>query len=99
MKFEFDGCGSKLRVELFDVSSHSKLIERSRNIVERFEKKYSRFIAGNYLDTLNKTKQAPHTPELVSLLTLAKKVSLLTEGHFDITVLPFLENRGYGIHN
>lgn len=97
MKFAFDGCGSRLRVELFDKNHIPDVEQKCRQAVENFEKKYSRFIHGNFLHTLNTVKQAPASRELVSLISLAKKVSEISEWHFDITVLPFLENRGYGI--
>lgn len=97
MKFAFDGCGSRLRVELFDVKDIPDLEQKCRERVERFENQYSRFIHGNFLHSLNTLKQAPANRELVSLLHLAKKVSQISQGYFDITVLPFLENRGYGI--
>lgn len=97
MKFAFDGCGSRLKVEIFDREYIPEIEQKCKRAVENFEQKYSRFIHNNFLHSLNTLKLAPVSRELVSLIRLAKKVSTLTQGHFDITVLPFLENRGYGI--
>lgn len=79
MKFAFDGCGSRLRVELFDKNHIPDVEQKCRQAVENFEKKYSRFIHGNFLHTLNTVKQAPASRELVSLISLAKKVSEISE--------------------
>lgn len=100
MKFGFDACGSYLKIEIFDTNvAASELEERCKKIVQRFEETYTRFSPTSFLSQLNTTKQAPSNPELVSLLRLASKVSQLTEWYFDITILPFLENRGYGVHS
>lgn len=79
MKFGFSACGSHLRVELFDVHENNSIEEHSREIVEKFENTYSRFIPGNFLDILNTNKKAPLNEELLALIKLAQKVSKISE--------------------
>ena len=66
-------------------------------MLDDFEQNYSRFIVGNRLSEINKNKSAKLEKEIVSLLNLCIKTSDLTEGYFDMTILPLLENAGYGI--
>ena len=96
MKYTQDAFGSRLEIILSHDSNDSGISE-SFSIVEDFEKKYSRFKQGNVLTKINNKKQAVLDPEISSLLHLCLKVSKLTQGSFDITLLPVLENLGYGI--
>lgn len=75
----------------------TSVIDSIFTMVDDFEKKYSRFITWNYLHQLNKNKQAIIEPELKTMISIAKKLNTLSNGHFDITVLPYLENIWYGI--
>ena len=96
MKFTQDAFGSRLEITLYDNINDSGITE-SFSMVTDFEKKYSRFQEGNILAEINSKKQAILDPEISSLLRLSLKVSKLTQGSFDITMLPVLENLGYGI--
>lgn len=78
-----------------DVSLHD--IETSFRLVEDFEKKYSRFRKWNILSEINTQKKYTLDKELKVLLEIGIKLWDISEGHFDITVLPFLENAWYGI--
>lgn len=98
MKYTQDLLWSRLKIEFFQENEWQKaLVETAYTRVRQFEQHYSRFLLWNFLERLNKEKKAPLDTELRSLLQLAKKVSELSQGHFDITIRPFLENRGYGI--
>lgn len=72
-------------------------IQHCFDLVQSFEKTYSRFISGNYLDTLNTNKNSDITAEFFSILQLCIKVSEMTQWYFDISLRPLLENAGYGI--
>ena len=78
-----------------DFFSHD--VEKCFDMTQVFEKKYSRFIAGNYLNNLNKQKNSEIDAEFFSILNLCLKVSDLTGWYFDITLLPILENAWYGV--
>lgn len=97
MKYSRELLGSRLDITIEAENINQELIEYCFTQVKDFEKKYSRFIEWNYLHQLNVQKSSQIDWELFSILELCKKVSYLTKGSFDITVLPFLENIWYGI--
>ena len=86
--------GTKLVIEIFESENYdfSNIIWK----VEQFENKYSRFIEWNYLSKLNTEKKASLDSELFSILKVANHIHLLSNGFFDITLLPKLEKIGYG---
>ena len=96
MKYTRDFLGTELSLSSSEDIS-SELLSECYLKIEEFEKKYSRFIEGNYLDNLNIQKRAPLTKELKTLVELANKTSEHTKWYYDISILPFLENAGYGI--
>lgn len=96
-KFEKDCLGTKLILQNKSSLFQKSDIKNIENLIEDFEQKYSRFIPWNFLDTLNKEKKALASWELLSMVHLWNKISALTSWYFDITVLPKLENIGYGI--
>ena len=63
-----------------------------------FEEKYSRFIKGNFLSTLNTTGKANADEECKTLIRAAQLVHRESSWYFDITLLPILENLGYGVY-
>lgn len=73
------------------------IIAESFLLLTNFESKYSRFIKWNILSKINETKNWVLPEEIIMLINLAKKVSVITEGYFDITILPVLENNWYWI--
>ena len=89
---------SKLEITVFWKENLDSVIAESFSLLDSFEQKYSRFIAWNMLSDINAHKSAKISKEIISLLWLSIKVSELTEGYFDITILPLLENAWYGIH-
>ena len=97
MKISRELCWSKLEILIHDEWEFSNLIKKSLEYWEYFEKKYSRFIADNYLYNINKNKTWEIDDDLFQILTLSKKLSDFSEWYFDITVLPYLENNWYGI--
>ncbi len=75
------------------------IISESFALLDDFEQKYSRFISWNILSEINKKKQGVLPDEIMTLVGLAQKVSQMTKWYFDITLLPVLENNGYGIES
>ncbi|MDA9129217.1 FAD:protein FMN transferase [Candidatus Gracilibacteria bacterium] len=98
MKYTLSAFGSQLEITLIDAQNDSGISE-SFSIVKDFEQKYSRFQQGNILSNINSNKAAVLTSEISSLIKMCLKVSKLTHGAFDITILPILENVGYGIRS
>ena len=91
--------GSRLHISVSSEEDISLEIEKCFSMVDQFEQKYSRFIQGNFLSKLNREKSAHIDSEFESLLKLSLKVSQLSQWYFDITLLPILENLGYGINS
>lgn len=89
---------SRLDISINSNSADAQeIIESCFERVFLFEQKFSRFIPDNWLDKLNSKKRIALDNEAKSLIELSKKISKISQGHFDITVRPFLENRWYGI--
>lgn len=99
MKYSHKCFGSRLDIVISSPWDYSKLVEKCFNMADSFEQKYSRFIDGNFLSYLNSQKEAHVDKEFMSLIKLSLQVSKITQGHFDITLLPLLENKWYGIHD
>jgi thiamine biosynthesis lipoprotein len=97
MKFSKELCGSKLEILIHTEWEFSDLIQKCFKIVEDFETTYSRFIVWNYLYELNKNKYAKIDTEFESIIKLCLKVSHITNGYYDITIQPILENAWYWI--
>ncbi len=95
-KFVKECFWTKLIIHSDDSTFESSDLQILHTTIESFEQKYSRFIPGNFLDTLNKNKEALLDKELSSIVKFSLKVSTITKGYFDISVLPLLENIWYG---
>ena len=99
MKYSRNLFWSRLDITINSENTDEELIETCFLQAQNFENKYSRFIKWNYLYNLNKKKSSQIDWELFSIINLCKKVSDLTDWYFDITIIPFLENIGYGIED
>ncbi len=97
MKYSKNMLWTILTIDITDNQVNIQDIDFCFGMVASFEQKYSRFIPNNFLDTLNQKKYSEIDPEFYSILQLCLKISKLSEWYFDISILPFLENSGYGI--
>ncbi|MCH8518821.1 FAD:protein FMN transferase [Candidatus Gracilibacteria bacterium] len=97
MKYSRNLLGTRCSIEILDCDFSMKDIETSFALIENFEKNYSRFLRGNILSKLNKEKKHSLTKELKVLIEIGVKLGDISKGYFDITILPYLENAGYGI--
>jgi FAD:protein FMN transferase len=96
--FWFDTIGTHLEIlldiplseDIQTVSSHI------RQLLESFEQKYSRFIIGNWLDTLNISRMAHLDNDGYVMLSFALNMAEKTQGYFDPTVAGTLSSLGYG---
>ncbi|USN57859.1 MAG: FAD:protein FMN transferase [Candidatus Peribacteria bacterium] len=94
--FSLEALGSVLHIqtptEIRDVLKTS-LISK----ISDFEQKYSRFISNNYLAQLNASGEGNIDNEFLLLFDACFQAYHNSLGHFDITLLPLLENMGYGV--
>lgn len=97
MKYSKKLFWSQLDITIEWDNINTDIVDNCFDETEAFEQKYSRFIKNNFLDNLNTNKSSTLNKELLYIINLCQKVSELTEGYFDITILPLLENMGYGI--
>jgi len=87
-----EALGSILEIILTDENARQNDIDECFLRIENFENTYSRFKKDNYLWNLNHTGKAPLNEEIRTLVQLCKVVFKETQGYFDITLLPLLEN-------
>lgn len=95
MQYNFNALGSTLKI-ISSQDIDSKYLTECEEKINSFEKKYSRFINGNYLYTLNLSWTSHIDDEFKTLFRLCEKVYKETQGYFDITLLPTLEKLWYG---
>lgn len=94
---EFKALGTDIIFFLPEVSESDKILAAAERAVLDFEKRFSRFISGNELDSFNASKETEIevTETMAELLRLAKYYYLKTGGKFDPTVIGSLEGIGY----
>lgn len=97
MKFTKNLCGSKLEILILSEWEFSDLVQKCFEYWENFEDKYSRFNKNNFLSQLNEKKYSEITPEFYQIISLWLKLSDFSDWYFDISILPFLENKWYWI--
>lgn len=97
MKYSRNLLWTRCTIEILDCDFSVSDIETCFQTLEDFEKKYSRFKAWNTLSEINTKKSYPLSKELKTLIEIGIKLWDISEGHFDITMLPYLENAWYGI--
>ena len=84
-------------IELLESDFLVSDIERAFDMIAQFESKYSRFLMDNTLEELNTKKEIVYDKELLTLTRFGIQLWNISQWHFDISVLPYLENNGYGI--
>ncbi|MFO0763925.1 MAG: FAD:protein FMN transferase [Candidatus Gracilibacteria bacterium] len=72
-------------------------LEMREKIID-FENRFSRFIPGNHLDTINKNGGGILDQDGIIMLQYALKIAHQSNGIFDPTVLPYLRKIGYDYH-
>ena len=87
-----------LEIWIYDEKIDENDLENIFEIVQNFENKYSRFKKWNYLWKLNKYKSAEIDEDLKTIINIAKKANELSKWHFDLTILPYLEEIWYWIY-
>ncbi len=97
--YSHDCLGSRLDITIESRKDLDSVMTESFLLIDDFENKYSRFIEWNVLSKINREKTWTLPDEIMMLVTLAQKISVMTNGYFDITMLPVLENNGYGIES
>lgn len=95
MHYTYNALWSTLKIISSQDIDRKYLLECEEKITS-FEKKYSRFITGNYLYNLNLSWTSHIDDEFKTLFGLCQKVYVESHGYFDITILPTLEKLWYG---
>ena len=73
----------------------SGILEEVISEGKSLEKKLSNFDIGSEINKLNLTKKGIVSPELFEVLSIAKQISRVTDGGFDVTVSPILKKNGF----
>jgi thiamine biosynthesis lipoprotein ApbE len=94
-QFAFDIIGTHLDIRIDTSEDCSLLFAEIETRLRDFEQKYSRFISGNWLDTLNKNRTGTLDIDGQKMLSYMLAVSANTDGYFDPTVGKRLTELGY----
>lgn len=95
-KFNFEIIWTHLNLSIDTPHSCEELFEKIRIRLTNFEEKFSRFIEGNWLDTLNLNRTWELDEDGKIMLSTALDVARMTDGYFDPTVWTRLSSLGYG---
>ena len=85
-QFDFDIIGTHLDLRIDTTEDCIQLFRQIEARLHDFEVKYSRFIEGNWLDTLNKNKTGTLDTDGRKMLEFMLDISRQTDGYFDPTV-------------
>ena len=85
-QFDFDIIGTHLDLRIDTTEDCILLFRQIEARLRDFESKYSRFIEGNWLDTLNKNKTGTLDTDGRKMLEFMLDISRQTDGYFDPTV-------------
>ena len=88
--------GTVLHIEHVDFLGSSEIHLQIKAYLRAFEAKYSRFIPGNWLSDINSAGWWILDTPAREMLEVAMSLAKLTDGAFDPTITPDLENIGYG---
>ena len=94
--FALDIIGTHLDIRIDTDTDCSRVFTEIESRLQGFEVRYSRFIDGNWLDTLNKNRTATIDTDGQKMLGYMLSVSANTDGYFDPTVGKRLTELGYG---
>lgn len=94
-EFNFEIIGTHLHLGIDTPHSCEELFHAVWLRLGNFEKKFSRFIEGNWLDTLNKNRSAVLDEDGKIMLSTALEVAKTTDGYFDPTIGARLSSLGY----
>lgn len=97
MLIQRESCWSIIKINTFDKVITTHTLDKIYKTLYDFEQKYSRFIPWNFLHILNHSWKAKIDEEFQTLFRVCSMINKKTSWFFDITILPFLENNGYGI--
>lgn len=96
--FSFTGLGTAWSVVVDGEPFPTEIKEAILHFVETFESRFSRFLPQSEVNAFRESPAGEYiiSPEFLSLLTVADKVRVLTEGVYDPAIATLLENAGYG---
>lgn len=84
--FQLDTLGTKLRIQVDTPHSCEGVFSEIRAMLLEFDKKYSRFIPGNWLDTLNRSGGGELDADSKIMLDFSLELARQTHGIFDPTI-------------
>ncbi len=96
-KHSYEVIGTHLSLHIDAPQEIGELFQEIEKRLSTFEKIFSRFIPGNWLDTLNKERSAILDEDGKNMLAFALEVAQNTHGYFDPTVWSRLSTLWYGL--
>ena len=94
---DLDIVGTHLSLQIDTSSSDiGEDFSRIRTRLQSFEERFSRFIEGNWLHSINQTRSGMLDDDARAMLSFAIALARKTDGYFDPTVGKRLTELGYG---
>lgn len=96
-QISFQALGSECLITLVATKSMKSNFERLYDVVDGFEKRFSRFIETSEVSkvNLNVGKKQRVSAEFLSILSVCRDFNAITEGLFNPLILPALQEAGY----
>ncbi len=93
---DFDIIGTHLQIQIDTSSSCDEDFSHIRSYLTDFESRFSRFIDGNWLADVNKSRSGILDEDAKKMLEFMLEMATKTDGYFDPTVGKSLTELGYG---